>query len=170
MVFSSNQRIPSVWGLGEGLKGKRQKLKTQQREKERDGGRFCKSRRGKEKIQGWMLATPGQGTDGRGGHRETSPDAPGEPEVQRIPSDHIRGSGDTACATQHVRLQKQTRQGAKHTRPYHLSGAVLCICLPPSAPSNLPCSRAISEKVCPRHAHRSCRQGSSPGPTKGQSM
>lgn len=129
MVFSSNQRIPSVWGLGEGLKGKRQKLKTQQREKEHDGGRFCKSRKRKRENTG-MLARPGQGTDGRGGHREKSPDAPGEPAVRQIPSDHVRGSGDTACATQHVRLQKQTRQGAKHTR----RGALH---LPPTLPSFL---------------------------------
>ena len=80
------------------------------REKERDRGRLCKSRRGKEKIQGWLLVWPGQGTDNRGGHREKSPDAPGEPGVGRVPREHARGSGDTIRATQQVRLQKRGRE------------------------------------------------------------
>ena len=135
------------------------------REKEHDGGRFCKSRRGKDKIQGWMLARPGQETESRGGHREKSSDAPGESGVWRVPREQARGGGDAARATQGVRLRKRGRGRntllalpSKWRSALHLS--------PTLPPFLLPCSRAISEKVSPRHEHRSCRQGSPPCPQK----
>ena len=114
------------------------------REKEHDGGRFCKSRRGKDKIQGWMLARPGQETESRGGHREKSPDAPGESGVWRVPREQARGGGDAARATQGVRLRKRGRgrntllalpskwRSALHLSPTLPPSLPVCLALGPS--------------------------------------
>lgn len=89
---------------GGGERGQREReIENTARKKEGDGGRFCKSRRGKQKIQGWMLARPGQGTDSRGGHREKSPELRESLGCGGSPGS-TRGSGDAARAIQGVRL------------------------------------------------------------------